>query len=137
MSVAQKKYLEFANVLEQLRSDINHSLLDALVLQQRRDIIQQFYQVHIIPLFEENTDSNLSLQPEDAVSTGRQGGIASQILSINTEISKQLRLLDVDILFFKAAKQPATIAQRLDVLTNRLGTLIQYCQAIIQLYDGG
>ncbi len=119
MSVAPQKYQDFANVLEQLRSDISYSSLDAPILRQRTAIIQQFYLLQIIPLLEENTDSAL----------------ASPILSIHTEISKQLRLLELDVMFLQSAKQATTITQRLDAVTNRLVTLVQYCQAIIQLYN--
>jgi hypothetical protein len=54
-----------------------------------------------------------------------------QVRSFNVEIDKQLRLLTVDLLFLQSAKQPATIAQRLQQVRDRLQTLIRYCNILL------
>jgi hypothetical protein len=52
--------------------------------------------------------------------------------SYKTEINKQLRLLEVDMMFLQGAKQLTTLQSRLKTIEERIDTLIRYCQAIIQ-----
>jgi hypothetical protein len=52
--------------------------------------------------------------------------------SYKTEINKQLRLLEVDMMFLQGAKQLTTLQARLKTIEERIDTLIRYCQAIIQ-----
>jgi hypothetical protein len=48
-----------------------------------------------------------------------------------TEMSKQLRLLEIDVMFFQAARQASTAKARILAIRDRLTTLINYCNAII------
>jgi hypothetical protein len=52
--------------------------------------------------------------------------------SYKTEINKQLRLLEVDMMFLQGAKQLTTLQSRLKNIEERIDTLIRYCQAITQ-----
>jgi hypothetical protein len=47
-------------------------------------------------------------------------------------MSKQLRLLAIDVMFLQGARQASTAQTRLQTISDRLTTLIQYCDAIIQ-----
>ncbi len=47
-----------------------------------------------------------------------------------TEFHKQLRLLGNDLMFLKSARQPATRAQRLQTIGDRLRALQGYSEAI-------
>ena len=47
------------------------------------------------------------------------------------EMDKQLRLLAVDVMFLKAAKQSVKQQQRLAAVRQRLHTLIGYCDALL------
>lgn len=57
--------------------------------------------------------------------------IALRIQSIQTEISKQLRLLAMDTMFLKTARQPETNQQRRQQMGDRLDLLERYCEAIL------
>jgi hypothetical protein len=110
MSLNLEKYQQFATKLEQLSSDFSDNLLDVPTLRQRLLELQQLFIQEIAPL----TDLN-SLQQ-----------------SYQTEISKQLRLLEIDIMFLQGARQSATAQVRIKNIIERISTLIRYCQAIIQ-----
>jgi hypothetical protein len=100
-------YQEFANLLEVLCSDLNN--IDASVLRQRTNELKQYFLNHIVIL----TD------------------LTSQQQSYHTEMSKQLGLLEIDVMFLQGAKQSATAQTRLKAITERLNTLIRYCESII------
>ncbi|MCC5636093.1 heterocyst frequency control protein PatD [Nostoc sp. CHAB 5844] len=110
MSLNSEKYQALANLLVQLRSDIAAVQFDKTQLRQRVVDLQQLFQREIAPL-----------APED-----------SKEQSYRTEISKQLRLLEIDITFFQGARQAATAQARLQTISDRLTTLLQYCHAILQ-----
>jgi len=57
--------------------------------------------------------------------------IALRLQSIQTEISKQLRLLAMDTMFLKTARQPETSQQRRQQMGDRLDLLLRYCEAIL------
>jgi hypothetical protein len=44
-----------------------------------------------------------------------------------------MRLLATDIMLFQASRSPATSLVRKDTISDRLKTLIQYCEALLQL----
>ncbi|MBR8839442.1 MAG: heterocyst frequency control protein PatD [Stigonema ocellatum SAG 48.90 = DSM 106950] len=112
MSLNQDKYHEFATLLEQLRSDAQASLIDTSLLRQYTVSLRQFFQQQILPLADVDTDS-----PD-----------AGRVQSYQTEMSKQLRLLELDVIFFQAARQPSTAQIKLDAISDRLTTLIGYCK---------
>ena len=78
--------------------------------------VQLFFQQQLLPL------SFDSLSP----------AIAARFRSYQTEIHKQLRLLGTDLTFLKTSRQAATIKQRRVQISDRLQTLISYCDALIQ-----
>ena len=59
--------------------------------------------------------------------------VESRMRSLQTEISKQLNLLCMDVTFLQAARQPQTWQTRKQQITQRLQTLISYCEAILVL----
>ncbi|MBD2465046.1 heterocyst frequency control protein PatD [Oscillatoria sp. FACHB-1407] len=71
----------------------------------------------------------LTLDPEQLEE--EDSAIALRLQSIQTEISKQLRLLDMDLLFLQTARQPATVQQRYVQIGDRLTTLIRYCEVVL------
>ncbi|MBW4561436.1 MAG: heterocyst frequency control protein PatD [Mojavia pulchra JT2-VF2] len=113
MSLNQEKYQALANLLEQLRSDATNTQLDATELRQRLASLHQFFQRQIVPLAD----------------------VDSREQSYRTEISKQLRLLEIDVMFFQGARQASTVQARLQTICDRLTTLMQYCDAILQLQE--
>jgi hypothetical protein len=114
MSLNHQKYHAFAILLEQLRLDAASNQLDAPKLREGVLFLQKYFQQEIVPLLEESYREQ----------------------SYRTEISKQLRLLDVDAMFFQGAKQAATAQARLQTIGSRLTTLIQYCEAVTKQDNG-
>lgn len=108
-------YLKFSEVLQQLqRAD---TPIDASKLYQKFLEAQQIFQQQILSL--DASDLNQNTQ--------------SRIRSYQTEISKQLRLVEMDIRFLQAAKAEATATTRQLQISDRLKTLQSYCEAIKQL----
>ncbi|MDJ0734470.1 MAG: heterocyst frequency control protein PatD [Nostocaceae cyanobacterium] len=116
MSVTQQKYQTFATSLEALREYTTTAGVDAPKLRQRAASLQEFYQQQILPLANQDTESQ------------NQG----RILSLQTEISKQLRLLELDVTFFAGARVATTAQARLQTIENRITTLLRYCNAILE-----
>ncbi|QSJ17952.1 heterocyst frequency control protein PatD [Nostoc sp. UHCC 0702] len=113
MSLNHKKYQDLAILLKELRLDATSTQLDAPELRQRLASLLQIFQQEIVPLADED----------------------SRVQSYRTEISKQLRLLEIDIMFFQGARQVSTAKTRLETIGDRLTTLIGYCDAILQRED--
>ncbi len=59
------------------------------------------------------------------------GRAAQRSHAYRVEMHKQLRLLAVDIMFLQAAKQSATVQQRVVAVRDRLTTLVGYCDALL------
>ncbi|MCC5616581.1 heterocyst frequency control protein PatD [Nostoc sp. CHAB 5836] len=118
MSLNPEKYLALVTLLEQLRSDATTTQIAAPELRRRVASLQQFFGQQIVPLADVGEPS---LQGED-----------SRVQSYQTEMSKQLRLLEIDVMFFQGARQASTAQTRLQTISDRLTTLIQYCNAILQ-----
>lgn len=111
MSLNKQKYRAFKTLLEQLRADISSNLTNASELRQGMASLQSFFRADIVPL--------TTQYPTEQ--------------SYQTEMSKQLRLLQIDIMFFQGARQASTIKGRIDALSERLTTLIGYCDAILKM----
>ncbi|OWY66640.1 hypothetical protein B7486_35620 [cyanobacterium TDX16] len=58
--------------------------------------------------------------------------VESRMRSLQTEISKQFNLLSMDVSFLQAARQPQTLQTRQQQITQRLQTLLSYCEAILR-----
>jgi hypothetical protein len=110
MSLNLEKYQTLATLLEQIRSDSCVTPVNVTQLRKGVALLQQVFRQEIIPL------------PD--------GGYRVQ--SYQTEISKQLRLLEIDVMFLQGARQASTTNERLKLIRDRLHTLMQYCEAIVQ-----
>ncbi|MBD2513725.1 heterocyst frequency control protein PatD [Nostoc sp. FACHB-973] len=110
MSSNCEKYQAFVTLLEHLRSDATTNQIVAPELRRRVASLQQLFGEEIVPLADENW----------------------RVQSYQTEMSKQLRLLEIDVMFFQGARQASTAQTRLQTISDRLTTLIQYCNAILQ-----
>ncbi|MBD2777020.1 heterocyst frequency control protein PatD [Iningainema tapete] len=114
MSLSSENYHVFAILIDELREYVNKSTHNAAELRQRLASLQQFFQQQIVPL---NNEADSYPQ--------------SRIQSYQTEISKQLRLLEIDVMFFQGARQASTAQHRLNAISDRLTTLTEYCKAIM------
>jgi len=64
--------------------------------------------------------------------------LGANIQSYQTEINKQLRLLEIDLMFLKAARQAATSEQRWKMMGDRLNLFIFYCDTLLSKdFQGG
>lgn len=115
MSLNKDHYQVWVSLLEQLRSDATNTQLESTELRQRLASLKQFFVQQIVPLTEQD----------------------SREQSYRTEMSKQLRLLEIDIMFFQGARQESTVKARLKTISDRLTTLIRYCDAILRPEDTG
>ncbi|MEA5514369.1 heterocyst frequency control protein PatD [Nodularia sp. UHCC 0506] len=110
MSLNLEKYQALATLLEQVRCDTTSTPVTAPHLRKGVSLLQQMFRQQIVPLPAEN----------------------SRVQSYRTEISKQLRLLEIDVMFLQGSRQASTAEGRLKTISDRLTTLIQYCEAILQ-----
>lgn len=110
-----QSYQKFAAILDQLQANANSAQLDAAKLRAMFQQAQQLFQQQIITL------DTSTLEP----------GVASKVRSYHTEIDKQLKLLGIDVSFFQAARQPATITVRKAQICARIQTLIDYCNVLL------
>jgi ABC-type transporter Mla subunit MlaD len=111
MSLSSDKYQALVNLLEQLRTDVSNLQVSTPELKERVATLQELFGQEIVPLAEAANSREQSYQ---------------------TEMSKQLRLLALDVMFLQGARQTATTQTRLKTISDRLSTLIQYCQAVLQ-----
>ena len=121
MSLYFEKYHLFANLLIQMREEIVHSQADVDTQNLRHTLtaLKQFFQQEILSA---KTDMN-----SDSPVVREQ--------SYLTEISKQMRLLEMDVTFFQSARQATTLQNRLNSICERLNILIKYCNALTQNPD--
>jgi hypothetical protein len=63
---------------------------------------------------------------------GLNPAVMAKVRSYQTEINKQLRLLGTDVMFLRTARQAATLSQRQTQMSDRIDTLIRYCNALLE-----
>ncbi len=113
MSFNCDKYQELSTFLDQFRLNVTGNKLNARELRENLAQLQEFFGQQIVPLVDAN----------------------SREQSYKTEINKQLRLLEVDMMFLQGARQSTTSQSRLKTIEERIDTLIRYCQAITQAVE--
>lgn len=108
-------YREFKLNLEELKDVLSQDTVDRSHLKSSVAKLQDFFQNQILALDLTKLDANLE----------------HYIQSVQVEINKQLRLLNMDSMFLQAAKQPATVQQRLQQAHDRLTLLLRYCDLLL------
>ena len=111
-----ERYQGLRQILERLQGLISQSELDLSTLNVEVLAVQQFFQDQV---------RSLDLEALDATARQRSH-------SFHVEINKQLRLLAIDVMFLQTAKQSAMSQQRLGQVSDRVSTLIRYCDALLQ-----
>ena len=114
--IHRQRYLELKQVLEQMQQTVAMPFPDLSRTQQNLLEIQQFFQQIIGSL-----NINALERADEA-----------WVQSYQTEMSKQLHLLGMDVMFLQAARQSETIQQRQTQIRDRLQTLIGYCEALLE-----
>lgn len=108
-----QQYQKLSQHLNQFQKNVAERELGKILAINQE--VQQLFETQIINL------DNSELDPS----------IASQVQSYLTEIHKQLRLLNVDVTFLQASRNPQTTQTRLANISDRLETLKGYCLTIL------
>ena len=109
-------YQEFLTLLQKLNEDffLTKEDIEIKSVQTQFHTIKTLFQQKIAGLTGEE------LAPE----------IATRWQSLQTELYRELRLLETDILFWASARQLETREQRLLLVSDRLKRVIGYCTVI-------
>ncbi len=103
------------------------------IYQQAQALLQRLQQANLsdaellASLAQAQQQLQQGLSPDSASDLGRQ------LQPLQIEINKQMRLLETDAIFLKAARQPATAHQRRQQIQVRVGLLLRYSEAILAL----
>ena len=111
------RYQKFQQALEQLQQTAAQEKADSVKFRDSFDEVQQIFQSQIANLSGDGLDS----------------ATLPSVQSYLTEIDKELRLLSIDVMFLQAARRSETAQARLTKISDRLHTLIAYCQALLQV----
>ncbi len=111
----RQHYQEFQQRVQALQAFVLTSNPDGAMLQNQFQQIQQLFQQTIVA-----SDWDESM-PDNA----------ANVQSFHTEINKQLRLLGMDVMFLRTARQSATYQKRQQQMSDRLGMVLTYCQALM------
>ena len=111
-------YEEFLAALEQLQQTVSlTNPIDKTTLEKSFPQVQQLFFGKILNL------SNEDLAP----------ATASELQSYLTEIHRQMRLLQMDVLFLQASRQVTTANSRQATISDRIKMLINYSQRILAI----
>ncbi|MGC1396564.1 MAG: heterocyst frequency control protein PatD [Coleofasciculaceae cyanobacterium] len=112
----QEPYKKFKQILEQIlesRVDID---LEKTRLPETLQNLQEIFKSEIATLSADDLDSEY----------------AGRWQSVQTEFLRQMRLLETDVMLLQAARRQATLETRIAGICDRIKTLIQYCQVLLQ-----
>ena len=109
-------YQEFLTLLEKLNDDFFsvEEETDIKSLPKQFQMVKAFFQQQIVGL--------AAPQLDEAIATRWQ--------SLQTELYREFRLLDTDILFLISSRQTETRSQRLKSVRDRLERIVGYSKAI-------
>lgn len=117
-STHYKPYQEFKQALMEMQESVAAAVeLEKPGLRDKFQDLQQLFKNQIA-----------TLSADDVSDT-----FVSRWQSIQTEIYKQMRLLETDVMLLQASRTSATSLVRTSGLSDRLKTLIQYCEVLLQL----
>ena len=116
-SLQRKCYQEFQHALEQLHKRVAATDLEVAAFRDEFRDLQQLFQSQIVSLSADDFDPDYAYRWQ----------------SFQTEIYKQMRLLETDVMLLQASRSPATTLARAAGVSDRIKTLIQYCEALLQL----
>lgn len=119
-------YQQFSALLHQMREQLHNH--DMFVLRQSLLSGQQLFQEYL------NSESNSSENTSghgSAIHSAIPGIDAAKLQSILTEMNRDLRLLNTDVMLLQAARQNQTLQQRTIQVGDRLQRLIQFCDFIL------
>lgn len=113
----REPYQKFQKILEKIlerRADID---LKQVTLPEKLQNLQLLFKNEIATLSADELDSDY----------------AGRWQSVQTEFCRQMRLLETDVMLLQAARRAVTSETRIAGICDRLKTLIQYCEVLLQL----
>lgn len=113
----RQHYQEFQQALEQLYKTATIPNLEVATIWKPFQEVKQLFESRIASLSTED------FTPDDT----------SRWQSVQTEIYKQMRLLDTEMMMLQASRSSATFRARASGMSDRLDTLIHYCNVLLQL----
>jgi hypothetical protein len=111
-----QRYQKFKQVLEELHKAVIAKDFESVALPEQFQAVKQLFLTEV---------ANLSAD-DFAVD------IMSRWQSIQTEIYKQMRLLETDLMLLQASRSAATTQTRTANMCDRISTLIRYCEALLE-----
>lgn len=109
-------YQDFLDSLRQFQDAVNSPQVEANTVQSQFRALQERFQTQIMSLTSEGVDPSF----------------VSRWQSLQTELHRAFRLLQTDVLFLQAARNPATLQRRYATIRDHLQALIGYVQALAQ-----
>lgn len=110
-------YHQVQTQLQQLQVALTTSEPSLPTLGQQGQVLLQFWQQHLA-----------TLTGEDLPAT-----VYRPWRSLHTELHRELRLLNVDLLFLGNSRATSTKTAKIQQIGDRLNKLTQYCQQILNL----
>ncbi len=110
-------YSTFLNQLVSFQNYLNSNKIEENLAKKHFEEAKNYFCFKILPLHLEDNDFHQMQQWQ----------------SWQTELHRTLRLLETDLLFWQSSRQPTTRQSRLQIICDRLDTLIRYCQEILNL----
>lgn len=108
-------YLDFQQALVQLKQAQENPEGEIASTQMAFQAVQRSFQ-QLLHLNWEQLDPSL----------------VGRVQSVQTEINRQFRLLGMDMMYLQASRQSATATQRRQQVSDRIESLIQFCQVLLK-----
>jgi hypothetical protein len=109
-------YQKLSELLKGIQQAATAPEIETLRLRQEVTAAQQYFQHQVASLDSREIDP----------------AIESRVRSLHTEMSKQFNLLNMDVTFLQAARQPQTVQTRQQQMVQRLQTLRRYCEIVVK-----
>jgi hypothetical protein len=121
MNHEQLAYQEFLRLLNNFpsRSLEADFIIDMAIWSEQFKILQEFFTQTIMPLTDDKLD-------EEAIYRWQ---------SLRTEIDREFRLLNTDMMFLGSSRQATTKLTRAKTIDKRIQNLILYSQEILQIIN--
>ncbi|HEY9890911.1 MAG TPA: heterocyst frequency control protein PatD [Candidatus Sericytochromatia bacterium] len=116
-STHRDPYQKFQQVLQEMPESAVAIDLEKQLLPEKFQSLQQLFENEIATLSADD------ISPD----------YASRWQSVQTEFYRQMRLLETDVMLLKASRSQATSQSRGSRICDRIKTLIQYCEVLLQL----
>jgi hypothetical protein len=114
-------YQEFLRLLNNFPSRFLEadSMIDMSIWSEQFKVLQEFFNQTITPLTDDKLDEEVVYRWQ----------------SLRTEIDREFRLLNTNLLFLSSSRQATTKLTRAKAIDKRIHNLILYCQEILQIIN--